>query len=437
MLTDTEARNAKPGEKPIKKGTRGKATFEAVNGPYKLNDGKGLFLEVRLNGSKLWRYRYKIDGKENLFAVGDYCQQPAGETDDEGKARRAGRRFTLAEARVERDRCRGLVKQGIHPSQSQRTEKLRRSIEAGSTFKAVADAWITENTPHWSEGYRRQIERRFESDAYQHIGALPIRNITPAHVKDVLKRVAKRAPASAKLLRTWIGGAFRYAAGELLVETDPTWPLRNAIKGPETKHIQHLKAKEIPAFLQALEQVQAEHTTKIAAKLLWLTIVRTVELRGAEWQEFDFEAGIWTIPAARMKMRKEHLVPLSSQALELLQALQPLTGRGRHVFPGRKDREQPLTHEAIRDVFNRAGYAGKFTPHGVRSTFSTYFNEAGVDSERIELTLAHKDKDKIRGAYNHAKKLDKRRELLQQWADLSDGWCQGARVIPLQSKAVA
>ncbi len=419
MLTDTQCRNAK-----------------TVDKPQKLNDGKGLYLEVRPNGSKLWRYRYKINGKENLFAVGDYCQQPAGESEDEGKARRDGRRFTLSEARSERERCRGLVKQGVHPSHSQRTEKLRRSIEAGNTFQAVADMWIKEHGKDWSENYRRQIVQRLTADAYPHIGALPIRDITPAHVKDVLKRVERRgSPASAKLLRTWIGGAFRYAAGELLVETDPTWPLRNTIRAPKTQHIQHLAAKEIPAFLQALEDVQAEHATKIAARLLWLTIVRTVELRCAEWAEFDLDAAMWNVPASRMKMREPHAVPLSAQAVALLRALHPLTGNGRYVFPGRKDREQPLTHEAIRDVFNRAGYAGKFTPHGVRSTFSTYFNEANVDHELIELTLAHAERNKVRGAYNHAKKMDQRRQLLQQWADLSDAWRQGAEVLPFQRSA--
>lgn len=419
MLADTQCRNAKSTGKPLR-----------------LPDGKGLYLEVRAGGSKLWRYRYKINGKENLFAMGDYCQAPAGETAAQGKSRRDGRHFTLTEARAERERCRALVKQGIHPSHSQRTERLRRSIEAGSTFKAVADTWIKENAPHWSQNYLRQIEQRFVGDAYPQIGALPIRDITPAHVKDTLKRVEKRgAPASAKLLRTWIGGVFRYAAGELLVDNDPTWPLRNAIRAPKTQHIAHLTAREIPAFLQALEGVQAEHVTRIAAKLLWLTVVRTVELRGAQWSEFDLDAGLWTVPAERMKMREKHLVPLSAQAVALLRALHPLTGYGRYVFPGRKDREQPLTHEAIRDVFNRAGYAGKFTPHGIRSTFSTYFNEAGVEFELIELTLAYKDKDKIRGAYNHAKKLDKRRALLQQWANLYDVWNSGGSVVPLRIQA--
>lgn len=419
MLTDTQCRNAKTVDKPLK-----------------LNDGKGLYLEVRPNGSKLWRYRYKINGKENLFAVGDYCQQLAGETDDEAKARRDGRRFILSEARSERERCRGLVKQGVHPSHSQRTEKLRRSIEACNTFQAVAESWIKDHGKEWSDNYRRQIVQRLTGDAYPHIGALPIKDITPAHVKDVLKRVERRgSPASAKLLRTWIGGAFRFAAGELLVETDPTWPLRNTIRAPKTQHIQHLAAKEIPAFLQALDGVQAEHATKIAAKLLWLTVVRTVELRCAEWVEFDLDAAMWNLPASRMKMREPHAVPLSDQAVALLRALHPLTGNGRYVFPGRKDRGQPLTHEAIRDVFNRAGYAGKFTPHGVRSTFSTYFNEANVDHELIELTLAHAERNKVRGAYNHAKKMESRRQLLQQWADLSDAWRQGADVLPFQRSA--
>lgn len=420
MLGDTTIRNTKATESPIK-----------------LTDGKGLFIEIRPNGSKLWRYRYEINGKENLFAMGEYCQPPFGEDEAEAIERRAGRRFTLAEARAERERCRGLVKQGVHPSHQQRTETLRRSAEHASTFKAVAETWIAENEKNWSENYTRQIKQRFSNDAYPYIGVLPVKAITPAHVKDVLKRVEKRgAPSIAKLLRTWIGGVFRYAAGELMVETDPTWPLRNTIKSPKTQHIAHLTAKEIPAFLQAVERVQAEHVTKIAVKLLWLTMVRTVELRGAEWSEIEFETGVWTVPAERMKMREKHLVPLSAQAVELLRAVHALTGKGRYVFPGRKNREQPLTHEAIRDVFTRAGYAGKFSPHGIRSSFSTYFNERDADHEVIEFILAHKDKDKIRSAYNHSKKLDQRRALLQQWADLTDGWRKG-NVMPLRSNSAA
>ncbi len=418
MLTDTKIRNTKAGDKPVK-----------------LTDGLGLYLEVRPNGAKKWRYRYRLEGKENLFAMGDYAQPAPGESEEQARERRAGRRFTLMEARAERERCRGLVKQGIHPSRQQRTERLRRSAEAANTFQAIAEVWIKENSG-WSENYRRQIEQRLGGDAFPHIGDLPIREITPAHVKDILKRVEKRgSPASAKLLKTWVGGVFRYAAGELLVETDPTWPLRNAIRAPKTQHIAHLTSKEIPDFLQALDAVTAEHVTKIAAQLLWLTVVRTVELRCAEWSEFDLDAGVWTIPAERMKMREKHMVPLSAQALMQLKALHPLTGRGRFVFPGRNDRAQCLTHEAIRDVFNRAGYAGKFTPHGVRSTFSTYFNETGADPDLIEMALAHKERNSVRAAYNHAVKLQQRLALMQEWADLSDAWRKGADVIPIRGKA--
>lgn len=418
MLSDTTIRNTK-----------------AETAPIKLTDGNGLFIEVRPNGSKLWRYRYRIDGKENLFAMGEYCQPPSGETDGDAELRRAGRRFTLKEARAERERCRSLVKQGIHPSRHHRTEKLRRSAAAANTFQAIAETWIQENTG-WSANYRRQIERRLGGDAFPYIGDLPIKEITPAHVKDVLKRVEKRgSPASAKLLKTWVGGVFRYAAGELLVETDPTWPLRNSIKGAKTQHIAHLTSKEIPDFLRALDAVNAEHVTKIAAQLLWLTVVRTIELRCAEWSEFDLGAGVWTIPAERMKMREKHLVPLPKQALALLNALHPLTGHGRFVFPGRNDRDQCLTHEAIRDVFNRAGYAGKFTPHGVRSTFSTHFNESGTDPDLIEMALAHKERNSVRAAYNHAVKLQQRLALMQEWADLSDAWRKGADVIPIHGRA--
>jgi hypothetical protein len=179
MLTDTQIRNAKTTDKPVK-----------------LSDGNGLVIEIRPNGSKLWRYRYRIDGKENLFAVGEYSQPPAGETEAQAQARREGRYFTLAEARAERERCRGLVKQGIHPSHKQRTETLRRSIESACTFKAVAETWIEENEKDWAVNYLRQIKQRFAGDVYPHIGFLPIKAVTPAHVKDVLKRVERRGALS-------------------------------------------------------------------------------------------------------------------------------------------------------------------------------------------------------------------------------------------------
>ena len=418
MLTDAEIRGAKAGDKLAK-----------------LSDGKGLFLELAVSGSKFWRYRYKLGGKEGLFALGEYAQPTTGETKEAAEIRRDGRRFTLAEARTERDKCRDLVKQGIAPAQNQRAEKIRRSIDAGSTFKVVAEAWIKEAGAQWSESYKKQVERRLSGDAYPVIGDLPIKDVNPANVLEVLKRVRKRSPTMAGLLKTWISGVFRYAASNLLVETDPTWPLRDAIKAAKVKHHPHLTAKEVPAFLRALEDVQAEHQTLIAIRLLWLTAVRTIELRGAEWVEIDFDAGLWHIPAARMKMREAHTVPLSAQAIEQFKAIQALTGRGGFVFPGRNNRDLCLSHQAIRDVFKRAGYGGKFTPHGIRSTFSTYWNEAGADSDLIEMSLAHKERNAVRASYNHAKRLDQRRAMMQQWADLTDAWRDGAEIVPIRRVA--
>ncbi len=419
MLNDTQIRNAKATEKPLK-----------------LTDTNGLILLVTPSGSKHWRYRYRIDGKENMFALGEYCQPLPGESGEAAAIRRDGRKFTLAEARVERERCRSLVKQGIHPSKQKRIETIRRSTEANTTFKSVADAWIAENEKDWAANYTRQIKARMDADVFPHIGDLPIKQVSPALVRDVLKRIERRgAPASAKLVRTWIGGAFRYAVGELQAETDPTWVLRGSIKARPTKNIPHLAEKEIPAFLQAVDRVQAEAVTITAFNLLWLTCVRTAELRAAEWSEFDLDAGLWTVPASRMKMRVEHTVPLVPQAVAMLTALKTITGRGKFVFPGRKNREQPLTHEGIRDVIARAGYNGKFSPHGIRSTFSTFWNDRGADTEVIELVLAHKDKDKVRAVYNRAKKLNERRALMEQWANLTDTWRKGKDISSLRNVA--
>ncbi len=416
MLTDTTIRTAKPKDKL-----------------YKLPDSNGLYLEVAVSGGRFWRYRYTIDGKEKLFAMGDYCQPLAKETAEAAQARRDGRSFTLAEARIERDRCRALVKQGIHPAQERKIEVMRRTLENDNTFQAVAETWIKDQGAEWSENYRRQIEQSLKRDVYPRIGALPMKTIKPAHVLDLLDQVKKRSPTMAKLTRTWIGGVFRYAVGRLLVEDDPTYPLRGSVKLPKVQHHPHLTAKELPDFLRALDGAIAEFPTLAACKLLFLTAVRANEIRNAEWSEFDMDAAMWRIPAERMKMREEHVVPLSRQALDLLRALQAINGATPYVFPSRSDRQKPMSHEAIRDVFNRIGYAGKFTPHGVRGTFSTIANDMGIRHDVIELCLAHQEQNAIRRAYNHALLMPERTALLQQWADMLDSMKAGGKVIPIKA----
>ena len=420
MLTDIKIKKAK---------AKGKA--------YKLTDGNGLLIEIAPNGKKRWRYRYRIDSKENLFALGDYCSSPSGETEEQSKGRINARRFTLAEARVERERCRDLVKQGIHPVSDKNNAQLRQRLESDNTFASVAKTWFKDADygARWSGGYRRQVTNRMEADVFPHIGNMPIKDVKPPHVLNVMDRVRKRSPVTANLVKTWIGGVFRYAAGRLLVEDDPTYPLRGRIL-PKVRHHPHLEAKEIGPFLRALDGVKADLSTMAACKLLWLTVLRTKNIRLARWEDIDFDEAVWRIPATEMKMgRQEHIVPLARQAIDLLRSVQAINGAPTFVFPGRSSWKVPISHEAFRDIFKRAGYDGKLTPHGVRGTFSTYCNNIGIRSEVIELTLAHQERNAIRRAYNHAKLLPEKRALMQQWADALDELKAGGKIIKIRAAA--
>lgn len=399
MLTDAKCRNAKPSEKVMK-----------------LTDSHGLYLEVKPNGRKAWRYRYRIGGKENLFAMGDYPK------------------MSLQDARKAREDARELVKQGIHPSHQRRLNKLMRANELADTFEALAREWMARNSD-WSESYARQVRARLEGDVFPIIGRLPVKDVKPAHVLDLLRKVESRSPTQAKLVKTWVGGVFRYAVATLRREDDPTWPLRRAVKTTQVRHHAKLPEKQIGAFLRAIDGAAGDMVTKTATLIMWLTVTRANEVTGARWAELDLDAGVWTIPPSRMKGRQEHVIPLSTQAVELLRSMKAYSGMVEYVFPHRSDRKRHMSAEAIRDLFQRAGYDGKFTPHGVRGTFSTVANGARWDSDVIEMCLAHKEKDAVRAAYNAARLLPQRRELLQWWADLSDEARQGGKVVTLKGVA--
>lgn len=406
MLTDAECKNAKGAAKPVK-----------------LPDSHGLYLEVKpANASgqvvKAWRYRYRIAGKENLFAIGTYPE------------------ISLQEARKRRDDARALVKQGIHPAHQRRLDNLVRASELADTFEGVTLEWIERNEADWSPNYRRQIIARMKQDVFPWLGKLPIKDVKAPHVLDVLRRVEKRSPTQAKLVQTWVGGVFRYAVANLRRDDDPTWPLRRAVKATQVRHHAKLTQKEIGPFLRAIDDAVGDVATKTALLLMWLTACRANEVTGARWGEIDLDSGLWTIPPTRMKAKQEHVIPLAAQAIELLRGMQPYSGTLEHVFPHRSDRKRHMSSEALRDLFRRAGYEGKFTPHGVRGTFSTVANGARWDAEVIELCLAHKERDSVRAAYNDARLLPERRELLQWWADLSDAARKGGQVIPMR-KGVA
>lgn len=408
MLTDSKIRTLpKPGDKPTKAA-----------------DADGLYLEFRPSGRKVWMYRYRIDGKESLFTLGEYpaVPIPKGETVAETAGRMKARVFTLAEARAERDKARLLVKQGINPSAQRKIDAA--PPDASHTFAALAGQWIAEDGKQWTERYRQQVTNRLQQDAFPSLGKLDVQDITVRHVADMLGAVKARSPTAAKHLQAWAGAVFRHAARKGLIDNDPTYPLRGSIKTPKVEHHPPLPEKSLPAFLRAMEKTPGEFQTLMAARFLLYTVCRSVEVREAEWPEIDLEAARWDIPAERMKMKEPHTVPLSTQSVAMLKTLKELTGRGKYLFPHRTDRNKPLSHEALRDYVKRvcaeAGYTGRFTPHGVRSTFSTLCNDQGIDGDLIEKCLAHKERNDIRHAYNRSTRLPEREKHMQWWADWLD-----------------
>jgi integrase len=395
-LSDTRIRSAKPQERP-----------------YKLVDGGGLYLLVTPTRAKLWRYRYRLGGKENVFAIGSYP----------GKG--------LAEARDDRDAAKKLIAKGQHPSHHRKLERIQQTLEHANTFQAIADEWLERQTKRLTPRPLLLRRKVLERDVYPHIGALPMRQVTPAHVLDIIQRIEKRAPTVAALARRIIGGVCRHAITTLRAEVDVTAPLGEALAEHDTKHSHPLARTEIRGFMEALEGYRGLFSSKAAVRLLFLTLTRTMEMVGAKWSEVDLEAATWSIPAARMKMAEDHVVPLPTQAVELLKAVHHITGRSPYVFPNRNSPHRPASRGMVWKVFEGMGYFGRFSPHGIRSTGSTILNEMGFRSDLIERQLAHKERNKSRGSYNRAEYLPERKEMMQAWADLLDTLAAGdSNVVP-------
>ena len=403
-LTDAAIRNAKPAASQVK-----------------LADSGGLYLLVKPNGAKLWRLKYRIDGKENAFAIGEYPDT------------------SLADARAARDAAKGLVKLGIHPSHSRQSEKAAQLAGNASTFKAVALEWIDQRKAKWAPYYLRQVERFMAADVFPYIGTMPIRNVTAADLLTIIKRVERRgAETVALMVRQWCSAIFRYAVATLRADTDPAAALKGAIHRPKIEHRKPLERDQIAGLAKALEAYGGHRETIIALRLLLLTFVRTGELRAARWGEFDLERSEWRIPAERMKMREPHIVPLSAQAVELLRELHELTGNRGYLFPNSRSPDACMTATTLNRALERMGFAGKdgigFSAHGFRATASTILNEAGYRPDVIERQLAHAERNKVRASYNRAEYLEERRAMMQQWADLTE---QLGKVTPFRQRAAA
>ena len=397
MLTDAQIRKAKAAPKP-----------------YRLTDGGGLHVYVSPAGGKLWRLRYAFERKEKLLSIGPY---PA---------------VGLADAREVATNAKRLLREGKDPSVEKRRRRLEVITTGGTTFEAIAREWHELNKGHWVEVHAYDVLHSLKRDVFPEFGATPIKDITAGNVLSVLRKIENRpALETARRIRQRISAVFVYAIASGRAENDPAAVVQKAMKplkkGRQPAITDLRQAREI---LRRADATPASPVTKLALRLLALTSLRPGTLITTPWLELDAldpEVPVWQVPAARMKLRlqykddeaRDHLVPLPTQAIEVIEALRKLTGRAPYVFPNQRHAHRPASENAIGYLLNRAGYYHRHVPHGWRATFSTVMNDRFKhDRHIIDLMLAHVPKDTVEGAYNRAEHLERRIELAQIWADL-------------------
>lgn len=394
-LTDIAIKNAKPREKP-----------------YKVSDEKGMYLEVRPNDSYWWRLKYRFGGKEKLLSLGTYPE------------------VTLKEARWKCDAARLLLREGKDPSAERKAEKRTQRLHSQNAFELVAREYIEKYANRWGKSHRHYVQRRLEANIFPDLGNRALAEIEAPELLDVIRKMeARGAHDLAHRVMQVCSQVFRYGIATGRCARDPAADLRGALTPHKKRHMAVVRAEDYPQLLASIEAYEGDLQTRLALKMLALTFVRTQELIGAEWQEFDFEAAMWVLPADRMKMKAEHLVPLSRQALAVLEDLRRINGESRYVFAGINPRK-PMSNNTMLYALYRMGYRSRMTGHGFRSVASTILNEiSGFRSDVIERQLAHCERNAVRGAYNRAEYLPERRKMMQWWADYLDK-LRGGNVIP-------
>lgn len=404
-LTDVKVRNAKPTEKQVK-----------------LFDGDGLFLLIMPpgkktpNGSKCWRLKYRFGGKEKLLALGTYPE------------------VSLSDARDKRTEARRQIAAGIDPGEARKARKEATAEKAANTFEVVAREWYGKNEPVWSPTHAVMVISRLEKDVFTVIGNRPISEIKAPEVLKMLQNIEARGVIeTAYRIKIVCGQVFRYATATGRADGDPTAALKGALSKRKVKHHASITdPKEAAALLRAIDTYQGGFVVRQALRLAPLVFVRPGELRKAEWAEIDLDNAEWNIPAEKMKMKQPHLVPLSRQAVAILRELQPVTGSGKYLFPGRASK--PLSENGINAALRYLGYdKDTMTGHGFRAMARTILDEVlHVRVDYIEHQLAHAVKDPNGRAYNRTAHLAERRKMMQLWADYLDGLKTGAKVIALK-----
>ena len=400
-LTDTAIKKAKPGPSPAK-----------------LSDGKGMYLLVTESGSKLWRWKYRADGKEKVMALGCYPD------------------VSLADAREAMGAARKLLAKGSDPMAQRKADKLAKQSAAENSFQTVALLWWDQWRSAKSPRHADDVQKRLKADVFPAIGKRPISNIQAPELVAMVKAIAGRGALDiAKRALQTSGQVFRYAIAHGLAQRNPATDIKPAdiLASRKAGNYARLDAKELPELLRYMEAYQGAPVTRLAMKLMALTFVRTSELIGARWAEFDLEAGRWDIPPERMKMKTPHIVPLSSQSITVLRTLQLVSGHGALLFPGERDHEKPMSNNTILKALERMGYKGRMTGHGFRGIASTVMHEMGFNHAHIELQLAHQERDQVSAAYNHATYLKERAKMMQHWGDYLEN-CVTDRVLSFKRK---
>lgn len=410
-LTDVAVKQAQPQERP-----------------YKLADGGGLHLLVKTNGTRCWRYSYRFAGKQKTLALGVYPE------------------VSLKEARNRHSDARKQVANNADPGLVKKQEKRQQILEEGSLFSSLAREWWEHQKGTWTENHAGRVWGRLKDDVLPTLGHRSVQEIQPQDIIPVVRKIEQRGAmdVAARVLQD-IRRICRYAVQTGRLTYSPASDLTGVLKGRKTSHRDSLPRDELPEFLQALSGYhrQGRLLTQLAVELLVLTFVRSGELRGARWDEFDLEQRIWRIPGERMKMKTDHLVPLSGQATAIIQRIKPISGSYDLVFPSERRRDQPMSDNTMRRAIFKLGYDGKTpgkskaVPHGFRATASSILNETGFNPDAIERQLSHQERNGVRAAYtHHARYLDDRKQMMQWWADYLDELRAGGnKVIPFPALA--
>lgn len=405
MLTDTAIKALKPRERQFKRG-----------------DSEGLFILVVPKGSKLWRFRYRFGGRQNDLALGEYPDT------------------SLALAREKRSAYRKLLAAGKDPAAVHRAEKQLTKHGGETSFEAIARKWFADRKPGWKDSHADVVMARLEKDIFPAVGTRQIGEISSQELLALLRRIAARgAEETAKRNRQVCGQVFRYAVASGLAERDITRDLDGLLPASKKGRMAAVTdPKGVGALLRAIDGYDGYMPTKCALRLAPLVFVRPGELRAAEWSEMDLDGDEkeWRIPGHRMKMGETHVVPLSRQAIAVIEQLQSLTGGGRYLFPSVRTASRPMSDNTINAALRRLGYTSdEMTGHGFRTTASTLLNEQGWSPDAIERQLAHAPRNKVRAAYNRSELLGERRRMMQAWADYLDGLKAGADIVPIRREA--